>query len=74
MSATTRRSRPGREITIYAGLAGDGTVFSSVQATATTVVYNNTAVPISTLYRGTANADDTTSLTLANTSSVLGVA
>ncbi|MET4255568.1 hypothetical protein ABIC09_000496 [Bradyrhizobium sp. S3.12.5] len=61
------------DITIYAGLAGDGSVFSSVQATATTVVYNNTAVPISTLYRGTANADDTTSLTLANTSSVLGV-
>ncbi|MBR0816923.1 leukotoxin LktA family filamentous adhesin [Bradyrhizobium liaoningense] len=61
-----------RDITIYAGLAGDGTVFSSVQATATTVVYNNTAIPISTLYRGTANADDTTSLTLAPTSSVLG--
>jgi filamentous hemagglutinin family protein len=61
------------DITIYAGLAGDGSAFSSVQATATTVVYNNTAVPISTLYRGTANADDTTSLTLANTSSVLGV-
>jgi hypothetical protein len=61
-----------RDINIYAGLAGDGTVFSSVQATATTVVYNNTAIPISTLYRGTANADDTTSLTLASTSSVLG--
>ncbi|MBR0688118.1 leukotoxin LktA family filamentous adhesin [Bradyrhizobium manausense] len=61
------------DITIYAGLAGDGSAFSSVQATATTVVYNNTVVPISTLYRGTANADDTTSLTLANTSSVLGV-
>ncbi|MCP3442992.1 leukotoxin LktA family filamentous adhesin [Bradyrhizobium sp. CCGUVB14] len=61
------------DITMYAGLAGDGSVFSSVQATATTVVYNNTAIPISTLYRGTANADDTTSLTLANTSSVLGV-
>ncbi|WP_038952520.1 hypothetical protein, partial [Bradyrhizobium japonicum] len=61
-----------RDITIYAGMSGDGTVFSSVQATATTVVYNNTAVPISTLYRGTANADDTTSLTLAPTSSILG--
>lgn len=61
-----------RDITIYTGLAGDGTVFSSVQATATTVVYNNTVIPISTLYRGTANADDTTSLTLAPTSSVLG--
>ncbi|PJG56131.1 leukotoxin LktA family filamentous adhesin [Bradyrhizobium forestalis] len=61
-----------RDITMYAGLAGDGSVFSSVQATATTVVYNNTAIPISTLYRGTANADDTTSLTLAPTSSVLG--
>ncbi|MDI3559416.1 leukotoxin LktA family filamentous adhesin [Bradyrhizobium sp. Arg816] len=61
-----------RDINIYAGLAGDGTVFSSVQATATTVVYNNTAIPISTLYRGTANADDTTSLTLASTSSILG--
>ncbi|SEM47998.1 leukotoxin LktA family filamentous adhesin [Bradyrhizobium sp. OK095] len=61
-----------RDINIYAGLAGDGSVFSSVQATATTVVYNNTVVPISTLYRGTANADDTTSLTLASTSSVLG--
>ncbi|MBR0908899.1 leukotoxin LktA family filamentous adhesin [Bradyrhizobium japonicum] len=61
-----------RDITIYAGLAGDGSVFSSVQATATTVVYNNTAIPISALYRGTANADDTTSLTLAPTSSVLG--
>ncbi|MDA9487916.1 leukotoxin LktA family filamentous adhesin [Bradyrhizobium sp. CCBAU 11361] len=61
-----------RDITIYAGLAGDGSVFSSVQATATTVVYNNTAIPISTLYRGTANADDTTSLTLAPTSSILG--
>ncbi|WBL81227.1 leukotoxin LktA family filamentous adhesin [Bradyrhizobium xenonodulans] len=61
-----------RDINIYAGLAGDGSVFSSVQAMATTVVYNNTAIPISTLYRGTANADDTTSLTLAPTSSVLG--
>nr|WP_249151219.1 leukotoxin LktA family filamentous adhesin [Bradyrhizobium liaoningense] len=61
-----------RDITIYAGMSGDGTVFSSVQATATTVVYNNTAVPISTLYRGTANADDTTSLTLTPTSSILG--
>ncbi|MCJ9733013.1 hypothetical protein [Bradyrhizobium sp. PRIMUS42] len=61
-----------RDITMYAGLAGDGSAFSSVQATATTVVYNNTAIPISTLYRGTANADDTTSLTLAPTSSVLG--
>ena len=61
------------DITIYAGLAGDGSVYSSVAATATTVVYNNTAIPISVLYRGTANADDTTSLTLANTSSVLGV-
>ncbi|MCS3760549.1 leukotoxin LktA family filamentous adhesin [Bradyrhizobium centrosematis] len=61
-----------RDIAIYAGLAGDGSVFSSVQAIATTVVYNNTAIPISTLYRGTANADDTTSLTLAPTSSVLG--
>ncbi|EJN11737.1 hypothetical protein PMI42_04907, partial [Bradyrhizobium sp. YR681] len=61
-----------RDINIYAGLAGDGSVFSSVQATATTVVYNNTAIPISTLYRGTANADDTTSLTLAPTSSILG--
>ncbi|MDA9394607.1 hypothetical protein WN73_29295 [Bradyrhizobium sp. CCBAU 45394] len=61
-----------RDITMYAGLSGDGTVFSSVQATATTVVYNNTAIPISALYRGTANADDTTSLTLAPTSSILG--
>ncbi|SCB10737.1 hypothetical protein GA0061098_1001397 [Bradyrhizobium shewense] len=61
-----------RDINIYAGLAGDGSVFSSVQATATTVVYNNTAIPISALYRGTANADDTTSLTLAPTSSILG--
>ena len=61
------------QINMYAGMSGDGTIFSTVQATATTVVYNNTAIPISTLYRGTANADDTTSLTLANTSSVLGV-
>lgn len=61
------------QINIYAGMSGDTIIFSSVQATATTVVYNNTAIPISTLYRGTANADDTTSLTLANTSSVLGV-
>ncbi|MGL9622638.1 leukotoxin LktA family filamentous adhesin, partial [Bradyrhizobium sp. U531] len=61
-----------RDITMYAGLAGDGSVFSSVQAMATTVVYNNTAIPISALYRGTANADDTTSLTLAPTSSILG--
>ncbi|WP_245502187.1 leukotoxin LktA family filamentous adhesin [Bradyrhizobium betae] len=61
-----------RDITIYAGLAGDGSVFSSVQAMATTVVYNNTAIPISALYRGTANADDATSLTLAPTSSILG--
>ncbi|MET4273159.1 MULTISPECIES: leukotoxin LktA family filamentous adhesin [unclassified Bradyrhizobium] len=61
------------QINIYAGMSGDTIIFSSVQASATTVVYNNTAIPISTLYRGTANADDTTSLTLANTSSVLGV-
>ncbi|MCK1476877.1 leukotoxin LktA family filamentous adhesin [Bradyrhizobium sp. 197] len=61
------------QINIFAGMSGDTIIFSSVQATATTVVYNNTAIPISTLYRGTANADDTTSLTLANTSSVLGV-
>ncbi|UVO26329.1 leukotoxin LktA family filamentous adhesin [Bradyrhizobium arachidis] len=60
------------QINMYAGLAGDGTVYSSVQATATTVVYNNTAIPISTLYRGTANAADTTSLTLADSSKVLG--
>ncbi|UPJ40301.1 leukotoxin LktA family filamentous adhesin [Bradyrhizobium sp. 40] len=61
------------QINIYAGMSGDTIIFSSVQATATTVVYNNTAIPISTLYRGTANADDTTSLTLANISTVLGV-
>ena len=72
-SADNAKVEAWGDITIYAGLAGDGSVFSSVQATATTVVYNNTAIPISTLYRGTANADDTTSLTLANTSSVLGV-
>ena len=49
MSATARRIAAWREINMYAGLAGDGTVFSSVQATATTVVNNNTAIPISTL-------------------------
>jgi hypothetical protein len=62
-----------RDINIYAGLSGDGLTFSSVQATATTVVYNNTAVPISTLYRGTANAGNDTSLTLADSSRVFGV-
>ena len=31
------------DINIYAGMSGDGIIFSSVQATATTVVYNNTA-------------------------------
>jgi len=60
------------KINIAAGLAGDGSVYSSVQATATTVVYNNTVVPISGLYRGTANADNDTSLTLAVGSKVLG--
>ncbi len=60
------------KINIAAGLAGDGSVYSSVAANATTVVYNNTAVPISGLYRGTANADDDTSLTLAIGSKVLG--
>lgn len=62
-----------RDINIFAGMSGDTITFSSVQATATTVVYNNTVIPISTLYRGTANAGDTTSLTLADGSRVLGV-
>ncbi|WP_441235065.1 leukotoxin LktA family filamentous adhesin [Bradyrhizobium sp. 930_D9_N1_4] len=62
-----------RDINIYAGISGDGITFSSVQATATTVVYNNTAIPISTLYRGTANAGNDTSLTLADSSRVFGV-
>ncbi|MET4326721.1 hypothetical protein ABIB80_002547 [Bradyrhizobium sp. i1.15.2] len=60
------------KINIAAGLAGDGSVYSSVAANATTVVYNNTVVAISGLYRGTANADDDTSLTLAIGSKVLG--
>jgi hypothetical protein len=60
------------KINIAAGLAGDGSIYSSVAANATTVVYNNTVVPISGLYRGTANADDDTSLTLAIGSRVLG--
>ncbi|MCS3725067.1 leukotoxin LktA family filamentous adhesin [Bradyrhizobium betae] len=62
-----------RDINILAGISGDTITFSSVQATATTVVYNNTAVPISTLYRGTANAGNDSSLTLADSSKVLGV-
>lgn len=62
-----------RDINIYAGMSGDTITFSSVQATATTVVYNNTAIPISTLYRGTANAANDSSLTLADSSRVLGV-
>ncbi|MBR1087140.1 leukotoxin LktA family filamentous adhesin [Bradyrhizobium manausense] len=61
------------DINVSAGLAGDGSVYSSIEATATTVVYNNTAVPISVLYRGTANADDDASLTLGIGSRVLGV-
>jgi hypothetical protein len=61
------------DINISAGLAGDGSVYSSIQATATTVVYNNTAIPISVLYRGTANADDDAALTLGIGSRVLGV-
>lgn len=62
-----------RDINILAGISGDTITFSSVQATATTVVYNNTAIPISTLYRGTANAGNDSSLTLADSSRVLGV-
>ncbi|QDP25202.1 leukotoxin LktA family filamentous adhesin [Bradyrhizobium cosmicum] len=62
-----------RDINISAGMSGDTITFSSVQATATTVVYNNTVIPISTLYRGTANASDNSSLTLADGSRVLGV-
>lgn len=62
-----------RDINIFAGMAGDTITFSSIQATATTVVYNNTAIPISTLYRGTANAGGDSSLTLADGSRVLGV-
>jgi hypothetical protein len=60
------------KINIAAGLAGDGSVYSSISAAATTVVYNNTVIPISGLYRGTANADNDTSLTLAIGSKVLG--
>ncbi|KJC41165.1 leukotoxin LktA family filamentous adhesin [Bradyrhizobium sp. LTSP857] len=60
------------KINIAAGLAGDGSVYSSVAANGTTVVYNNTVVPISGRYSGTANADDDTSLTLAIGSKVLG--
>nr|WP_249153855.1 leukotoxin LktA family filamentous adhesin [Bradyrhizobium diazoefficiens] len=62
-----------RDINIFAGMSGDTITFSSIQATATTVVYNNTAIPISTLYRGTANAGGDSSLTLADGSRVLGV-
>jgi hypothetical protein len=60
------------KINIYAGQAGDGSAFSSVSSAATTVVYNNTAIPISVLYRGTADSQDSTSLTLATNSQVLG--
>lgn len=62
-----------RDINIFAGMSGDTITFSSIQATATTVVYNNTVIPISTLYRGTANAGGDSSLTLADGSRVLGV-
>lgn len=62
-----------RDINIFAGMSGDTITFSSIQATATTVVYNNTAIPISALYRGTANAGGDSSLTLADGSRVLGV-
>ncbi|WP_166817229.1 leukotoxin LktA family filamentous adhesin [Bradyrhizobium sp. 1(2017)] len=62
-----------RDINIFAGMSGDTITFSSIQATATTVVYNNTAIPISTLYRGTANAGDDSTLTLSDGSRVLGV-
>ncbi|MDD1526699.1 leukotoxin LktA family filamentous adhesin [Bradyrhizobium sp. WBOS7] len=62
-----------RDINIFAGMSGDTITFSSIQATATTVVYNNTAIPISTLYRGTANAGGDSTVTLADGSRVLGV-
>ncbi|PSO18231.1 leukotoxin LktA family filamentous adhesin [Bradyrhizobium sp. MOS003] len=62
-----------RDINIFAGMSGDTITFSSIQATATTVVYNNTAIPISALYRGTANAGGDSSLTLSDGSRVLGV-
>ncbi|MCP3390837.1 leukotoxin LktA family filamentous adhesin [Bradyrhizobium sp. CCGB12] len=62
-----------RDINIFAGMSGDTITFSSIQATATTVVYNNTAIPISTLYRGTANAGGDSTLTLSDGSRVLGV-
>ncbi|MCK1389328.1 leukotoxin LktA family filamentous adhesin [Bradyrhizobium sp. 1] len=62
-----------RDINIFAGMSGDTITFSSIQATATTVVYNNTAIPISALYRGTANASGDSRLTLADGSRVLGV-
>ena len=61
------------DINIFAGMSGDTITFSSIEAIATTVVYNNTAIPISTLYRGTANAGGDSSVTLADGSRVLGV-
>ena len=60
-------------IGIYAGQAGDGSVLSNVTAAATTVVYNYALVPGTGQFRGSANAENDATLTLAGGSQVLGV-
>jgi hypothetical protein len=59
-------------IGIYAGQAGDGSVFSNLAASATTIVYNYALVPATGVFRGTASAKDDATLTLASGSQVLG--
>ena len=65
-------------INIYAGQSGDGDNAngintSTLTADATTTVYNYALIPISAKYKGSATADDYTTLTLATGSQVLGV-
>ena len=59
-------------INIYAGQAGDGSASSVLAANATTTVYNEALIPITAEYKGTANATDNATLTLATGSQILG--
>ena len=59
-------------INLYAGKAGDGSRFSQIQANATTVVYNNTLIPISAEYGGYGKAYGYATLKIDTGSLVLG--
>ncbi|MBR1196473.1 leukotoxin LktA family filamentous adhesin [Bradyrhizobium sp. AUGA SZCCT0158] len=60
-------------LNLTAGQAGDGSKYSQVSANATTVVYNQTLIPITAVYSGTATARSYSDLNIAGGARVLGV-